>query len=137
MIMLVSVLILQKQLQYKEELLQQPLLLAYFSKIHIAAYEISHRLLQHIGSIKIPHLKYQSKMIGVFLCIPGRFSTSHFYNNTANAPHITAPTILLSSQNLNRQTDQSSDYPLQSVITLSNLDEKKTSAKGILIDTSG
>jgi len=45
-------------------------------------------------------------MIGVFLGIPGRFSTSHFYNNTANAPHIAAPTILLTSQNLNRQTNQ-------------------------------
>lgn len=64
-------------------------------------------------------------MIGVFLCIPGRFSTSHFYNNTANAPHITAPTILLTSQHLNRQTNQISDYPLQSLLILSNSDAKK------------
>lgn len=39
-------------------------------------------------------------MIGVFLCIPRRFSTSHFYDGTADTPHITAPPILLSSEHL-------------------------------------
>lgn len=39
-------------------------------------------------------------MIGVFLCVPGRFSTGHFYNGTADTPHITAPPILLSSEDL-------------------------------------
>lgn len=78
-----------------------------FSKIHIAVYK---DYLTSFEVYKILHLKYQSKMIGVFLCIPRRFSTSHFYNNTANAPHITAPSILLTSQDLNRQDTKNEIY---------------------------